>query len=153
MSTSKNTSGKIQFAGKESLMKELQRTVAFLAYNSVLSSGVSKTVKVLHDKVHSMYFGDVDPDTIGLVDQLLKGMGPFSPMFEEEVDQVNGTRVLKLKKEYHLLEESIIVSDHPRDKGINMEVLASKRLSNRVKLTPRAIWDFAKLVEKMGRKP
>lgn len=149
---SETTSGKIHFAGKESLMKELQRTVAFLAYNTVLKSGVSKTAKALQDNVHALYFGDQSPDTIGLAEQLLRGMGAFAPLFDQEIDQANGNVVLKMKKIYHLTDETIIVSNNPRDKGINMAVLASKRLSNRVKLTPRAIWDFGKLVEKNGKK-
>jgi hypothetical protein len=138
MSTPETNNGKIQFAGKESLMKELQRTVAFLAYNTVLKSGVSKTTKVLQDNVHALYFGDSNPDSISYTEQLLRGMGAFSPMFDQEMDQANGNVVLKMKKMYHLMDDTIIVSNNPKDKGIkNMAVLASKRLSNQVKLTPK----------------
>lgn len=119
-------------------MKELQRTVAFLAYNTVLKSGVSKTTKVLQDNVHALYFGDSNPDSISYTEQLLRGMGAFSPMFDQEMDQANGNVVLKMKKMYHLMDDTIIVSNNPKDKGIkNMAVLASKRLSNQVKLTPK----------------
>jgi hypothetical protein len=144
---STETIGKIQFAGKEALMKELQRTVAFLAYNSVLKSGSTKSGKLLHETVHTLYFGDVkNSDSIGYAEQMLQGMGAFGPMFE----RVEGT--LRMKHMFHLMEEDIIVSDVPKEKGINMAVLSSKRLSNRVKLTPRTIWDFGKLVEKNGKK-
>lgn len=62
-------------------MKELQRTIAFKAYNTVLNSGNSKIGKWLHAQIHELYFGNEnDTDSIGYADQLLKGLGPFAPI-------------------------------------------------------------------------
>ena len=57
-----------------------------------------------------------------------------------------------MKRIYHCMPNDIIVSKSPNDKGINMAVLSSKRLNNRVQLSPRSVWDFGKVVEKNGKK-
>ena len=135
-------------------MKELQRTVAFRAYNTILNSGTSKSVKTLQADIHNLYFGDVsNPDSIGYAEQLLQGMGAFGPMFEKKEDNGNGRVSLTMKQMYHhMSDKDIIVSMVPSDNGITRSVLASKSLSNLVQLSPRAIWDFAKDVEKNGKK-
>lgn len=144
---------KIIFAGKSALMKELQRTIAFKAYNSILSSGITSTGKVLHKQLYDLYFGDeANEDSVGYAEQLLRGFGSFSAMFDREEELGQGEIILKLKKCFHCMEETIIVSDNPSKKGITMAVLSSKRLSNRILLNPRQLWDFAKLVERNGKK-
>lgn len=150
---SDKSSKKIQFVGKTALMKELQRTVAFRAYNSVLTSGNSKGAKALQANAHQLYFGNEnDEDSLGYAEQLVEGMGAFAPLFEKEEDIAKGTITLTLKKIFHCLPDKIIVSKVPKDKGINMAVLSSKGLNNRVQITPRGVWDFGKHVEKMGKK-
>ena len=49
---------KIQFTGKVTVMKELQQTLSFKAYNTVLESGNSQTGKWFQDQAHILYFGD-----------------------------------------------------------------------------------------------
>lgn len=144
---------KIQFAGKVTLMKELQRTLSFKAYTTVLESGGSQTLKWLHDQSHSLYFGDENnQDSIGYAEQMLRGFGPFSPMFERGADIAKGSITLTMKRIFHCMPDDIIVSQSPNDKGINMAVLSSKRLNNRVQLSPRSVWDFGKVVERNGKK-
>lgn len=149
-----STDKKISFTGNVKLMKELQRTVAFKAYNTLLNLGDSKSVKTLMTDIHSLYFGKQDdPDSIGYAEQFLKGMGAFCSLFDEvAADVAKGTVSLKMKKEFHCLSEEIFVSTQPRDKGITMAVLSSKGISNMVQLNPRTIWESAKLVEKNGKK-
>jgi hypothetical protein len=150
---SDKSSKKILFVGKTTLMKELQRTVAFRAYNSVLTSGNSKGAKALQANAHQLYFGNEnDEDSLGYAEQLVEGMNAFAPLFEKEEDIAKGTITLTLKKIFHCLPDKIIVSKVPKDKGINMAVLSSKGLNNRVQITPRGVWDFGKQVEKMGKK-
>ena len=144
---------KIQFLGKGALMKELQRTLSFKAYDTVLSSSDSKTSKQLQDLAHVLYFGDANnPDSIGFAEQLLNGTGPFAGLFDTKVDVARGDVKRILKPIFHCLSDEIIVSPDPKDKGINMAVLSSKRLNNRVQLSPRSIWDFGKVVERNGKK-
>ena len=76
---------KIVFAGKGALMKELQRTIAFKAYNTILTSGITNTGKILHKQLYDLYFGDDNnEDSVGYAEQLLRGFGPFSAMFDRE---------------------------------------------------------------------
>ena len=66
---------KIQFTGKVTVMKELQRTLSFKAYNTVLESGNSQTGKWLQDQAHTLYFGDKEnQDSIGTLVKSSKKM-------------------------------------------------------------------------------
>jgi hypothetical protein len=153
MSSSGINNGRIQFVGKSALMKELQRTVAFRAYNSILTSGNSKSAKELQSKVHTLYFGNPrDEDSMGYAEQLCNGMSSFSAMFEKEEDLAKGTIKLVMKNVYHCLQDTIVVSTNRKDKGINMAVLSSKGLNNIAQITARSVWDFGKAVEKNGKK-
>ena len=66
---------------------------------------------------------------------MLRDFGPFSPMFEHGADIAKGSISLTMKRIYHCMPNDIIVSKSPNDKGINMAVLSSKRLNNRVQLS------------------
>lgn len=148
-----STLKKIQFSGNQLLMKELQRTVAFRAYNTLLTSGASQTVKSLQSNIHKLYFGDdSDPDSIGFCDQLLKGCSAFAPLFDRIKGSDTNEVQLLMKNRFHCLDTDIFVSKQPRDKGISANVLGSKGITNPVQLSPRTIWDHAKLVEKNGKK-
>jgi hypothetical protein len=139
MSTSRDNSRKIQFVGKTVLMKQIQRTVAFRAYNSVLSSGSSKGGRALQSKAHALYFGyPKDEDSLGLAQQFVRGMNAFSPLFDREENIAERTTT----KIFHCSPDNIVVSTNPKDKGINMAVLSSKGMNNRVQLTARGVWDF-----------
>jgi hypothetical protein len=144
---------RIQFKGKTSLMKELQRTAAFRAYNDVFTSGGSKAAKELNQKAFDIYFDQPgNEDSIGYARQLVKGMSAFGSLYEKEKDLANGAIILTMKSIFHCLDQVIISSDKPKDKGINMAVMTSKGLNNRATLTARQIWDFGKQVEKNGKK-
>jgi hypothetical protein len=112
-------SSKIQFSGNSTLMKELQHTLSFLAYNTVLEeSGDSMSTKKLQDNAHLLYFGDKsNSDSMGYAEQMMKGFGPFAAMFEEDVDVAKGTVCLKMKSMYHCLQDDIFVSTTQRIKA------------------------------------
>lgn len=145
---------KVQFCGNQTLMKKLQRTVAFCAYNTLLTSGTSQTVKSLQVNIHKLYFGDdADPDSIGYYQQLLEGCSSFTPLFDKQIQEGDNHSVrLRMKQHFHCLDVDIFVSTQPWDKGISASVLGSKTISNPVQLNPRSVWDHAKLVEKNGKK-
>jgi len=83
----------INFVGGGKVMKELQRTAAFQAYNDILLSGNSAFQRQQYDAAAEKYFGiPGNPDKLGYVHQLLRGAGPFEPMFypQDETDLARG---------------------------------------------------------------
>lgn len=153
----------IDFIGKAALMKELQRTAAFRAYCDSLAEGDSSNATKLENEVFARYFGykpgaEPDPDSVGYAQQLVNGENLFSNMYHR-IDELfddgadGGEVCLVLKKIYHCMQnENVYSSNDPAHRGINMAVLCSKTLSDRSHLTPRKIWDSAKLVETNGKK-
>jgi hypothetical protein len=99
------------------------------------------------------YFGKSnDPDSIGCAKQLVKGINAFSNLYDQGEDLAKGNITLIMKSIYHCQDDVIVSSEVPKDKEINMAILTSKSLNNRVQITPRAVWDFGKQVEKNGKK-
>jgi len=147
---------KLKFKGKSNLMKELQRTASFWAYNTVHTSGNSKAQNVLEELVAKKYFGDPkDPDSMGYAEQLVRGLGPFASMYEDPIEgtvtaAAGALPQLTLKRDFHCQLEIITCSSNPNDEGINMAVLCSKALSNRSQLSPNNLFKNAKLVEQNG---
>ncbi|MFM8622632.1 MAG: hypothetical protein ACKOB3_04560, partial [Holophagaceae bacterium] len=150
----KGASGALSFVGSVALMKELQRTAAFRAYNDLLISGESKEVKKLCDAVSVKYFGvEGDPDSIGYAEQLVKGMNSFSELYTTEAEIGKGEVKMILKKDFHCLPSKVIhVSTQAHDSSINMGILSSKGLTKRNQVTPRCLWDYGKAVETNGKK-
>lgn len=135
------------------MMKELQRCVAFRCYNDILVSGTSKGAKELQSKAYTLYFGNChDEESVGYYKQLLMGSQAFAPMYELSEDIAKGTTTKTLKKVLHCMEETIIVSSSSNDRGIDAAVLCSKGVSNKTHISARTIWDFAKTVERNGKK-
>ena len=82
MSSNKPSQGRIAFKGKATLMKELQRTIAFRCYNDLLTSGGSKSQKELKSIAHRKYFGNPnDTDSLGYAAQLNSGVNSFAVLF------------------------------------------------------------------------
>ena len=160
--TSRNSNAKIKFKGKSIVMKELQRTVSFRAYNDVVASGSSMPLKQLYAKAHQLYFGSPNnPDSIGYAEQMLKGVNAFSHMFdrsggdEQDVLPAQGRAggvVLTMKSHFHCRDDVITSNGPHKEHGINMDVLCYKSLTAKDHLEPRAIWDFGNLVDTNGKK-
>ncbi|KAG7368283.1 hypothetical protein IV203_031026 [Nitzschia inconspicua] len=135
----------IKFHGP--LMKELQRCAAFRAYEHIMSSGTTVGGSDLEEAHLNLYFSDVDEDHVGFAEQLVKGTGMFNALYNE----INGELVMK--ELYHCLPGKKIYSNASNTQGaINMAVMSSKNLSNRVKLKKRVIVTMAKETLKFGKK-
>lgn len=134
-------------------MKELQRTAAFRAYNDAFALGDSMEETHLKVFLKARFFGNQsDPDSIGYAEQLVKGLGVYGPIYEDQEDFAKGNVRLRMKRMFHCLPKDIVCSSKRDDSGINMAVLTSTGLNNRSHLQPRALWRHAKLVETNGRK-
>ena len=73
-----------KFSGTSKLHKELQGVVAFAAYEQCCKSD-AMTVTAIENNMEMLYFGDpADDDSIGLADQLVRGLGMFAGLFKEE---------------------------------------------------------------------
>ncbi|KAI2508515.1 hypothetical protein MHU86_5914 [Fragilaria crotonensis] len=73
-----------KFSGTSKLHKELQGVVAFPAYEQCCK-GDAMTVTAIESSMEMQYFGDpTDDDSIGLTDQLVRGLGRFAGLFKEE---------------------------------------------------------------------
>ncbi len=72
------------FAGGAFIHKELQGFAAFVAYQSCHHSGGSVTKAILEARIVNQYFGDAnDPGSIGLAEQLVRGLGIFRSLYEQ----------------------------------------------------------------------
>ncbi|KAG7342191.1 hypothetical protein IV203_007283 [Nitzschia inconspicua] len=135
----------IKFHGP--LMKELQRCAAFRAYEHIMSSGTTVAGSDLEEAHLNLYFSDVDEDHVGFAEQLVKGTGMFNALYNE----IDGELVMK--ELYHCLPGKKFYSNASNTQGaINMAVMSSKNLSNRVKLKKRVIVTMAKETLKFGKK-
>ena len=71
-----------QFLGLSPVMKELQRLIAFVAYDHVLECGSSLKSNQQFAAAEDLYHGKPsDPNSVGLVGQCLAGSGPFVSLF------------------------------------------------------------------------
>lgn len=77
---SKTTS---KFIGGSNLQKELQGFAAFVAYQECHRKGDSATKATLEASVGTLFFGEPNnPDSIGLADQLVHGIGVFGGLYD-----------------------------------------------------------------------
>jgi hypothetical protein len=73
-----------KFSGTSKLHKELQGVAAFAAYEKCCK-GDAMTVTAIKNSMEMQFFGDpADNDSIGLADQLVRGLGMFGGLFKEE---------------------------------------------------------------------
>ena len=95
--SSKTTASKklesIKFVGGSKFMKELQKTVFFAAYDSVVfSSGRSMTEKEQKELLCTCIFGSGAVDEITLPEQTVLGLNQFSHLYDEVDIDVNVDR-------------------------------------------------------------
>ena len=85
MSTSK-------FSGSAKVLKELQGLAGFVSYETCFRQGSSMTTTSMENMMEAQYFGDpADNDSIGLADQLVKGLGLFAGIYNQELLQSSVT--------------------------------------------------------------
>jgi hypothetical protein len=74
----------LRFAGSSKFMKELQKTVFFAAYDSVIfSSGRSMTEKEQKEVLRASIIGCGDPDVMTLPQQMVAGVNQFSHLYDD----------------------------------------------------------------------
>ena len=178
----KKTTGKrlesLKFAGGSKFMKELQKTVFFAAYESVVfSSGKSVTDKEQKEMLRRSILGSEDPDVISLPEQMVLGVNQFAHLYDdvpmESNDDRNATSVLGRAGTDNLIGSSHRTEYDKRLKdcffpqkssggklhiyankpdGITKSLLIAKNLSNPVDVSVQTIMRAAKEVVRNGRK-
>ncbi|KAG7338523.1 hypothetical protein IV203_014009 [Nitzschia inconspicua] len=144
--------GKIEFEAGFFILKEIQRVIAFRAYESVVTMGDSFSQKQLEQMAFEKYHG-IGGDSIGLAEKFMKGIEMFEGIYEDAVNDMTGQNERVLKFLLHCKEGKKIISNQdPRFKGINIASLTCKKLTDRSLVTGRTIIDMGKEVEASGRK-
>ncbi|KAI2495196.1 hypothetical protein MHU86_19335 [Fragilaria crotonensis] len=73
-----------KFSGSAKVLKELQGFAGFVAYEACCMSD-AMTSATMENQMEEHYFGDpTDSDSIGLADQLVRGLGIFAGLYNEE---------------------------------------------------------------------
>jgi hypothetical protein len=93
-SSSKKTASKkletLRVVGSSKFMKELQKTVFFAAYDSVIfSSGRSMTDKEQKELLRASIIGSVDADVMTLPQQMVAGVNQFSHLYDDVDIDIN----------------------------------------------------------------
>ncbi|KAG7348058.1 hypothetical protein IV203_016763 [Nitzschia inconspicua] len=149
-STSAPRTDAIEFVGKSTLHKELQRTIAVVCWDEVStvikSSGLSKEDQ--QDMAYKLYHGDIDmPDSMGYSEQLFKAHGMWKCLFMEDIpDPWRNYPGLIMKRRYHRQEKEIKVHPDEAEAQINLALLNATFLKNRQMVSGRAIIDGGKMV-------
>jgi hypothetical protein len=83
----------IKFVGGSKFMKELQKTVFFAAYDSVVFlSGRSMTEKEQKQLLQNCIIGSGDVDEMTLPEQMVLGFNQFSHLYDEVEIDINDDR-------------------------------------------------------------
>lgn len=96
-SSSKKTASKkletLRFVGSSKFMKELQKTVFFAAYDSVIfSSGRSMTDREQKELLRASIIGCGEPDVMTLPQQMVAGVNQFSHLYDDVEIDINDNR-------------------------------------------------------------
>jgi hypothetical protein len=73
----------LKFVGASKLMKELQKTVFFAAYDSIVSSGNSITEKQQKQMLRDSILGTGNPNSDLLPEQMVAGINQFAGLYED----------------------------------------------------------------------
>ena len=73
----------LKFVGASKLMKELQKTVFFAAYDSIFSSGNSITEKQQKQLLRDSILGTGNPNYVSLPEQMVAGINQFAGLYED----------------------------------------------------------------------
>jgi hypothetical protein len=138
-----------KFTGGAGIQKELQGFAAFVAYQECHYKGLSASRATLEQSIGQQFFGvESDEDSIGLSEQLVKGIGVFSGLYTlqdmtsvETVDhsfvpptnefneQVQDS-VLMLKPELHCLGRNVQIACGFSN-GISLPLILQRGLTNK----------------------
>ena len=138
-------------------MKELQASVAYIAYDKLFQMESMKEVDQ-HNFLMKMYHGDGIEATISLSEQAVKGVSVFQGLYDREVPIETGLSTpahsrpvrLVLKPSLHCCESKRISVGG--SSGITLQVLSSRSFQDRANVSGRALLDQAKTVMKNCKK-
>ena len=154
MSTSSGGCNNKRFTGGAGIQKELQGFAAFVAYQECHYKGLSASKGTLEQSIGQQFFGvEGNEDSIGLSEQLVKGIGVFSGLYtledkssggmvdrcfgalastEHELNEHGGhsDSVLVLKPELHCLGRSIQIACGLTN-GISLPLIFQRGLTNK----------------------
>jgi len=146
----------IEFRGKISLMKELQRTVSLWVCNMISSEGKGMNNKQQQDRAFKLYHGDPQQaDDMGFGEQLVEGTQIIAAMYEERSANNNEASEgeLVMKEMFHCMEgQNILSSTDPNKQGITMSVISSKFMRAKNQMGGRVIIDQGAKVVTNARK-
>ncbi|KAI2489924.1 hypothetical protein MHU86_24647 [Fragilaria crotonensis] len=169
----------LKFVGGSKFMKELQRTVFFAAYDSVVfRSASSVTDKEQRELLCKSILGSGDPDELTLPEQMVLGINQFGHLYEDVPVTVNDDRNVQSanKKSTEAALPTSLLSQNEYDKrlkdcffpqktsggmlsiyankpdGITRSLLTSKNFTNPVDVSVLTMMRGAKEVLKNGRK-
>ena len=137
MSTASGGCNNKRFTGGAGIQKELQGFAAFVAYQECHYKGLSASKGTLEQSIGQQFFGvEGDEDSIGLSEQLVKGIGVFSGLYtlEDANNELNehghSSSVLVLKPELHCLGRSIRIACGLTN-GISLPLILQRGLTNK----------------------
>lgn len=79
----------IKFVGGSTFLKELQKTVFFAAYDSVVTSANSINEQKKNDLLLKAVLGDGRPDNVSLSQQMVLGINQFAGLYDDVEAEVN----------------------------------------------------------------
>ena len=157
----------IKFVGGSTFLKELQKTVFFAAYDSVVTSANSISEQKKNELLLKAVLGDGRPDNVSLSQQMVLGINQFAGLYDDVEAEVNddpnssssGTNhneFDKKLKDYFFPQKSNsggkLAIYANKENGIIAEVLRAKALSNPVDISAVTIARGAKEALKNGKK-
>ena len=159
----------LKFVGGTKLMKELQKTLFFAAYDTVVSSGNSITEKRQKELLAEAIIGNGNPDVMTLTEQMATGINQFAHLYENIDVPINDDKnassssgnnngtlsPTKILKECYFPQTSnggkiSIYANVPN--GITKGLLCAKSMNNPVDISTVTMMRGAKEVLRNGRK-
>ena len=137
MSTASGGCNNKRFTGGAGIQKELQGFAAFVAYQECHYKGLSASKGTLEQSIGQQFFGfEGNEDSIGLSEQLVKGIGVFSGLYtlDDANNELNehghSSSVLVLKPELHCLGCSIRIACGLTN-GMSLPLILQRGLTNK----------------------
>jgi hypothetical protein len=137
----------IDFSAGWNVLKEIQKTIAVWAYNSVAGSGSTMKAAEIKSLMFKKYHG-TEKDSVGLAEKFYKGVEMFKGIYGEDIDPATGKPMKYLKPILHLRDKTV-TRDVPG--GITMTALTAKTKRDLTPLAGRTLYDMARGVIAQAR--
>ncbi len=157
----------LKFVGGTKLMKELQKTLFFAAYDAIVSSGNSITEKRQKELLAEAIIGNGNSDVMTLTEQMATGINQFAHLYENVNVPINDDKNAsssgnngtlsprKILRDCYFPQTSdggkvLIYANMPN--GITKALLCAKSMNNPVDISTVTMMRGAKEVLRNGRK-